>query len=215
MKMNAQELIKTLEWRYAAKVFNPDRRIPAEEWEALLESLHLSPSSLGLQMWKFLDVQDPAVRAQLREVSWGQSQVTDASHLVVFCVRRDFVPEDVRRYLERITEVRGVTMESLNPYRERIFELVNSKSPDVLKAWLERQVYIALGFMMSCAADLRVDTCALEGMIPAEYDRILKLDRSPYYTLCALALGYRDEEADKYARLAKVRFDRKDVIDVI
>ena len=58
--MNAQELIKTLEWRYATKIFNPDRQIPAEDWEALLESLHLSPSSLGLQMWKFLDVQDPS-----------------------------------------------------------------------------------------------------------------------------------------------------------
>ena len=95
--MNAQELIETLEWRYATKVFNPDRRIPAEDWEALLESLHLSPSSLGLQMWKFLDVRDPAVRSRLREVSWGQPQVTDASHLVVFCARRDFKPEDVQR----------------------------------------------------------------------------------------------------------------------
>lgn len=213
--MNAQELIKTLEWRYAAKVFHPDRRIPAEDWEALLESLHLSPSSLGLQMWKFLDVRDTAVRAQLREVSWGQPQVTDASHLVVFCARRDFKAEDVQRYLERIVEVRGVTMESLEQYRARIFELVDSKSPDVLKAWLERQVYIALGFMMSCAADLRVDTCALEGMDPAAYDRILNLENSPYYTLCALALGYRDEGADKYARLAKVRFDRKDVISAV
>lgn len=96
MNMNAQELIETLEWRYATKVFNPDRRIPAEDWEALLESLHLSPSSLGLQMWKFLDVRDPAVRSRLREVSWGQPQVTDASHLVVFCARRDFKPEDVQ-----------------------------------------------------------------------------------------------------------------------
>ena len=183
--MNAQELIKTLEWRYATKIFNPDRQIPAEDWEALLESLHLSPSSLGLQMWKFLDVQDPSVRSRLREVSWGQPQVTDAS------------------------------MESLEQYRARIFELVDSKSPEVLKAWLERQVYIALGFMMSCAADLRVDTCALEGMDPAAYDRILNLEVSPYYALCALALGYRDEEADKYARLAKVRFDRDDVIPVV
>ena len=195
--MNAQELIETLEWRYATKVFNPDRRIPAEDWEALLESLHLSPSSLGLQMWKFLDVRDPAVRSRLREVSWGQPQVTDASHLVVFCARRDFKSEDVQRYLERIVEVRGVAMDSLDQYRARIFELVGSKSPEVLKAWLERQVYIALGFMMSCAADLRVDTCALEGMDPAAYDRILHLENSPYYTLCALALGYRNEEADK------------------
>ena len=212
--MNAQELIKTLEWRYATKIFNPDRRIPADDWEALLEALHLSPSSLGLQMWKFLDVQDPAVRSELRKASWNQSQVTDASHLVVFCARRDFKPEDVQRYLERM-EVRGVTMESLDQYRARIFELVNSKSPEVLKAWLERQVYIALGFMMSSAADLRVDTCALEGMDPAAYDRILKLEGTSYYALCALALGYRDEEADKYARLAKVRFDRDEVIPVI
>lgn len=213
--MNAQELIKTLEWRYATKIFNPNRRIPEADWNALLESLHLSPSSLGLQMWKFIDVQDPSVRAELRSVSWDQPQVTDSSHLVVFCARRDFSPEDVQRYLERIVEVRGVTMESLNLYRDRIVELAGSKSPDVLKAWLERQVYIALGFMMSCAADLRIDTCALEGMDPAAYDRILKLEDSPYYTLCALALGYRDEEADKYARLAKVRFDRGDVIQVI
>ena len=215
MNMNAQELIKTLEWRYATKIFNPDRRIPEADWNALLESLHLSPSSLGLQMWKFIDVQDPSVRAELRSVSWDQPQVTDSSRLVVFCARRGFSPEDVQRYLERIVEVRGVTMESLNLYRDRIVELAGSKSPDVLKAWLERQVCIALGFMMSCAADLRIDTCALEGMDPEAYDRILKLEDSPYYTLCALALGYRDEEADKYARLAKVRFDRGDVIQVI
>lgn len=213
--MNAQELIKTLEWRYATKIFNPNRRIPEADWNALLESLHLSPSSLGLQMWKFIDVREPSVRAELRSVSWDQPQVTDSSHLVVFCARRDFSTEDVQRYLERIVEVRGVTMESLNLYRDRIVELAGSKSPDVLKAWLERQVYIALGFMMSCAANLRIDTCALEGMDPAAYDRILKLEDSPYYKLCALALGYRDEEADKYARLAKVRFDRGDVIQVI
>ena len=213
--MNAQELIKTLEWRYATKIFNPNRRIPEADWNALLESLHLSPSSLGLQMWKFIDVREPSVRAELRSVSWDQPQVTDSSHLVVFCARRDFSTEDVQRYLERIVEVRGVTMESLNLYRDRIVELAGSKSPDVLKAWLERQVYIALGFMMSCAANLRIDTCALEGMDPAAYDRILKLEDSPYYTLCVLALGYRDEEADKYARLAKVRFDRGDVIQVI
>lgn len=213
--MNAQELIKTLEWRYATKIFNPNRRIPEADWNALLESLHLSPSSLGLQMWKFIDVREPSVRAELRSVSWDQPQVTDSSHLVVFCARRDFSTEDVQRYLERIVEVRGVTMESLNLYRDRIVELAGSKSPDVLKAWLERQVYIALEFMMSCAANLRIDTCALEGMDPAAYDRILKLEDSPYYTLCALALGYRDEEADKYARLAKVRFDRGDVIQVI
>ena len=204
-----------LEWRYAAKVFNADRRIPDDEWNALQESLHLSPSSLGLQMWRFMDVQSPSVREALRAVSWDQGQVTDASHLVVFCARRSFDPEDAQRHLERIAEVRGVTMESLALYKERILGLVTSKPPEVLKAWVERQVYIALGFMMSSAAALRIDTCALEGMVPEEYDRILNLEHSPYYALCALALGYRDDAADKYAHLAKVRFKRDDVIHTV
>lgn len=214
-RMNATELIKTLEWRYATKLFNADRHIGEQDWHALLESLHLSPSSLGLQMWRFIDVQDVAVRQELRTVSWNQPQVTDASHLVVLCARKSFDVADVERYLDRIVEVRGVTRESLEQYRERILGLVSSKSPEVLKAWLERQVYIALGFMMSCAATLRIDTCALEGMVPEEYDRILKLDSSPYYALCALALGYRNEEEDKYAGLAKVRFDHNEVIQTI
>lgn len=166
-------------------------------------------------MWKFIDVQDPSVRAELRSVSWDQPQVTDSSRLVVFCARRGFSPEDVQRYLERIVEVRGVTMESLNLYRDRIVEAGGFQIPGRAQGMAGTQVYIALGFMMSCAADLRIDTCALEGMDPEAYDRILKLEDSPYYTLCALALGYRDEEADKYARLAKVRFDRGDVIQVI
>ncbi len=213
--MKAQELIDTLEWRYATKVFDPSRRIPDEDWNALLESIHLSPSSLGLQMWKFIDVQAPELRARLKTISWDQGQVTDASHYVVFCARRDFSAADAQRHLERIAEVRGVTMESLEGYRQVIMGLAGSKSPDAMKAWLERQVYIALGFMMSAAAQLHIDTCAIEGMSdPKEYDRLLGLEGSPYYTLCALALGYRDAEADKYATTPKVRFDINDVVEV-
>ncbi len=213
--MNAKELRDTLEWRYATKVFNPSRQISAVDWAALLEALRLSPSSLGLQMWKFIDVQDPALRAQLKTLSWDQGQVTDASHYVVFCARKDFSPADAQRHLERIAAVRGVTMESLEGYRQVIMGLAGSKTPDAMKAWLERQVYIALGFMMSAAAELRIDTCAIEGISDTkEYDKLLGLEDSPYYTLCALALGYRDAEADKYAAAPKVRYELADVVEV-
>ncbi len=213
--MNAKELTDTLEWRYATKVFDPSRQISAADWAALLEALRLSPSSLGLQMWKFIDVQNPALRAQLKTLSWDQGQVTDASHYVVFCARKDFTPADAQRHLERIAAVRGVTMESLEGYRQVIMGLAGSKSPDAMKAWLERQVYIALGFMMSAAAELRIDTCAIEGISDTkEYDKLLGLEDSPYYTLCALALGYRDAEADKYAAAPKVRYELADVVEV-
>ncbi len=213
--MNAKELTDTLEWRYATKVFDPSRQIPAADWAALLEALRLSPSSLGLQMWKFIDVQTPALREQLKTCSWNQGQVTDASHYVVFCARKDFTPADAQRHLERIAAVRGVTMESLEGYRQVIMGLAGSKSPDAMKAWIERQVYIALGFMMSAAAELRIDTCPIEGISDTkEYDKLLGLEDSPYYTLCALALGYRDAEADKYAAALKVRYEPADVVEV-
>lgn len=211
--MNSEDCLNVLGWRYAVKKFDAAKKIPHAEWNAILESVHMAPSSFGLQLWHFISVETPEVRARLRDVSWNQSQVTDASGLLVFCVRRDLTEGDLDRHLARIAEVRGVSLESLSLYKERMNGLISLKSPDDITAWMERQVYIALGFAISFAASLGVDSCALEGMEPQAYDSILGLEDSPYRCLCALALGYRAAD-DDYATRAKVRFDRDDVIGI-
>ncbi|HEU4952678.1 MAG TPA: NAD(P)H-dependent oxidoreductase [Holophagaceae bacterium] len=210
--LNPETLLETLSWRYATKKFNPSKKIDGATWQALAESLALTPSSYGLQPWKFLVVEDPELRAKLREHSWGQGQVTDASHFVVFTARTDVTEADVDRYLARIAEVRGVSLESLAGFRKMLVDnLVNRGQRADIPEWAARQTYIALGQLMTAAAALGVDATPMEGLDPKAYDRILGLEGSGYATTMACALGYRAED-DGYAKLPKVRFATEELV---
>lgn len=207
------QLLETLSWRYATKKFDASRSIPAEIWAALEHSLVLTPSSYGLQPWKFLVITDPALKAKLRPVSWGQAQVEDCSHLVVFLVKETIAEADIDQYMGRMAEVRQQTVESLAGFKQMLMsDLVNGERAKIIGEWAARQVYIALGNFMTCAALLGVDTCPMEGLEPAKYDQILELAGSGYRTLCACPAGYRAED-DKYATLAKVRFPIETMIE--
>jgi nitroreductase len=202
--MTHAELIQSLQWRYATKVFDPERRIPAADWATLEEALVLTPSSFGLQPWKFIVVTDPVLKARLRGASWNQSQVEDCSHLVVFAIKKGFGAPEIQEYLERIALVRNVPLESLAGYKQFMTgTLVDGPFAAVIDEWASRQAYIALGNFMTCAAVLGIDTCPMEGLIPAQYDEILGL--ADYHTVMACPAGYRSGD-DKYAALAKVRF---------
>ncbi len=207
--MTPKALVDALEWRYATKKFDVSRPLEGDVWDALKKAMVLSPSSLGLQLWRFVEVADPALRERLREVSWGQAQVTDCSRFVVFTVRRDYTAVDMERHLTRLCAVRGVSRESMNAYAERIAGMLGAFSPTELSAWMGHQPYIALGMTMMAAAVLGVDACPMEGLEPAAYDRILGLEGTPYRTLCALALGYRGD--DSYAGQRKARFPEDEV----
>ena len=194
MMISPEQYVDGLEWRYACKKFDPEARLEQPTWHALAESLRLSPSSLGLQLWKFVVVTNRELKARLREVSWNQSQVEDCSHYVVLCSRRDATRRDVDRYLAQI-------------------EFTRRPSAEKMHAWLDCQVYIAVGFLLSAAAALRVDSCTIGGMDRAKYDEILGLDGTPYRSVVGVALGYRAKD-DAYAREAKVRFPAGEVIDI-
>ncbi len=211
MALTPDELLDALRWRYATKKFDPSRQIPAETWAALEESLVLTPSSFGLQPWRFLVIEDPEIRRQLRDVSWGQSQVTDASRYIVFTARTAIAPDDISAWTARLSEVQGTDPEKLAPLRSVIENFVAAMPEAAVGAWNARQLYIALGQLMGAAAAMGIDTCPMEGIDPAGYDRVLGLDGSGYATVVACALGYRAED-DRHATLPKARFPRERVV---
>ncbi|PTY06520.1 NAD(P)H-dependent oxidoreductase [Opitutaceae bacterium EW11] len=211
-RVSASELLASLRWRYATKRFDPVKKIPDETWKALEEALILSPSSYGLQPWKFLVVRDLGVREKLQAHAWGQTQVTECSHFVVFAVRRDLGAEHVDHYLDRIVEVRKVSRETLTGFRKLLVtSLEQAAAKGRLNEWQTHQVYIALGQFMASAALLGVDTCPMEGLAPERFDEVLALAGTGYRTVVACAAGYRGAD-DKYSRYEKVRFAAKDVI---
>ena len=210
-----KQLIDALQWRYATKVFDANQKIPADTWAALENTLVLTPTSYGLQPYRFLIVQDPAKRAALLPHSWNQKQVVDCSHYVVFTARTEMQPADVTKLINRISTVRGIPAESLNFYRDMMLgDVVNGPRGKAAHEWAARQAYIALGDLMTAAALLGVDACPMEGLAPAEYDKILNLSGTGYATVVACALGYRGA-SDKYASLAKVRYPAQDLVQVV
>jgi len=210
--MTPAKLLESLQFRYATKKFDAGQKIPAEIWSVLEQSLVLTPSSFGLQPWKFLVIDDPALRAELRTKSWGQSQITDASHLVVFTTRTDMTEADVDRFMTSLASIQERDPQSLSGYRNVISGFAAAMTPEARHAWNMRQTYIALGQFMTAAAVLGIDTCPLEGLEPAGYDAVLGLAGSGYATSVACAVGYRSAD-DKYATTPKARFPLEEIIE--
>jgi nitroreductase len=207
-------LTQALAWRYATKLFDPDAKIDEADWSVLKDSLRWAPSSYGLQPWRFTVVQDIGLRAQLREAAWGQAQVTDCSHFVVLTSLKQLDAAFVERHVARTAEQRGIPMESLARFREvAASNLLNGPRFQTIGEWGRRQAYIAMGFVLLAAAELKVDACPIEGIDHAAFDHILGLEQGPWATVATVALGYR-AAGDKYAAIPKVRFAEADVFDL-
>jgi nitroreductase len=207
------QVIDQLKWRYAAKKFDPTRTIPDDVWHALEQSLVLAPSSFGLQPWKFFVVRNPALKQQLVGASWNQGQVGEASHVVVLAIKTEFGEGDVDRFLARMSQVQGTPLEALDGFAKVVKGFI-ANAPFSLEDWAAKQVYIALGQFMTTAAMLGVDTCPMEGFIPAKYDEILGLVGSGYRSVLVCPAGYRSAE-DKSAMRPKVRYETADVVSYI
>ena len=203
-------LVERLEWRYAVKRFDPARKIPPATWKALERALVLTASSFGLQPWRFVVVEDPRMREKLLPASWGQRQIVEASHMVVFAARRGLGAADVDHYIARIAEVRGVPAASLEGFRKVMLGFLE-KSGAGIDDWSARQTYLAIGNFLAVAALLGVDACPMEGIEPARYDEILGLGAAGYHALAVATAGYRAAD-DARASLKKVRFIDDEVI---
>jgi len=206
------DLLTSLRWRYATKLFDTERTIPNDLWQTLEEALVLAPSSFGLQPWKFIVITDPAVKQSLVEHSWNQSQVADCSHYLVFAAPTQLGEAEIDTFLQLTATTRNVPLDTLEGYRGVLTGFVGNLNEAERITWASKQIYLALGQILTSAATLGIDTCPMEGIVPAEYDRVLGLPEHHLTTTVACAFGYRSAE-DKYASLPKVRYSAEEVIE--
>jgi nitroreductase len=210
LELTPKSLLDRLNWRYAVKRFDPTRRIDDSTWQALEASLVLTPSSYGLQPWRFIVITDEAMKAKLPAISWNQKQPQDCSHMVVLAARKAMDAAYIDRFMHLVTETRCLPEGAMTGYRNMLVSTIG-KDPDRHLDWNSRQVYIALGQLMTTAAILGVDACPMEGIHLAAYDELLQLNDSDYTTVVACALGYRHPE-DQQAVAAKVRFQHSEIV---
>ena len=204
-------IIEKLNWRYATKQFDPTKKVSNEDFDAIIEAARLAPSSFGLQPWKFIIVNDKKMREELKKHAWGQSQVTDASHFIVFATQETMTPADVERYVQDIANQRKADIKTLDSYKQMMLGSIEGKTKDYLFNWNARQTYLALGQATAVAASLEIDTCPMEGFDPVKFDEHLGLAKKGLRSLACLAVGYRSKD-DKAAHMKKVRYPRKHVV---
>jgi len=212
--LTKETILEQLNWRYATKSYDKTKKISAPDWETLEQALILAPSSFGIQPYKFLVVTDPEIREKLKAAAYGQTPLTDASHLVVVAYKKTLSDADIERYVERITEVRGQAREALADYENAMKgSAQRATAGGYIETWNSRQAYIALGFLLETAALLGIDATPMEGFDAAQFNEILGLE--DYSAVVLAAVGYRDAESDWLANLPKVRMPVNELIERI
>jgi nitroreductase/dihydropteridine reductase len=206
-------LVESLKWRYACKEFDSSKEIPKDEFNQILEGLVLTASSYGAQPWEFVVVKNKDLREKLVGASYSQAQVKDASHLIVMC-RPSVIDEAfLDGYIANICQVRGQEPAELAGMKAMIMHTINKT--DAQKAsWAKNQIYIALGNLLTICADMKIDTCPMEGFVPSKVDEILGLESMGLKSVVLCPLGYRSIE-DKYSGLKKVRHELEKVVKII
>ncbi len=196
-------ITQALAWRYAVKTFDATKKISEGDFKTILESARLAPSSVGIEPWKFIVVNNPEIRAKLREVSYNQTKVTDASHLIVIAQRTD-AQNLINEAVTRTAHNQGKTEAELAGYRGMLEGTVKQFSNENdLQAWLRAQTYIPLGMMIETAALLNIDTGPMEGFDRNAVNTLLNLGEKNLASVTMLALGYRGN--DPFAQLPKTR----------
>ena len=197
--------------RYACKRFDPDKKLSEEQVDTLIESIRLTATSYGLQLMKLVVVESEELRTQLRAASYNQSQVTDASHFLVLCRERDLDESHFEAYVNNISGTREIPREKLDLAKQNMMNSILSQSANDQEIWMSKQVYIALGNLLSACAIMEIDACPMEGFVPEEYDKILKLKDQNLASVLACPVGYRSVE-DRNAALKKVRRSKENFL---
>jgi nitroreductase/dihydropteridine reductase len=193
-----------LNWRYATKKFDSTKKIAADKLQNILDAVQLAPSSIGLQHYRILVIEDAGTRAKLRAAAYGQSQITDASQLIVFAAETGINEDFGKKYIDNVAATRNVARETLAGFEGMVLGAITARTPDQLLIWAQKQAYIALGVLIAATAEQDVDSCPMEGFDPAQFDEILGLTEKGLTATVMATIGYRAAD-DDYSKLIKVR----------
>lgn len=194
---------EALQWRYAVKKMN-GQAVPQEKVERILDAIQLSPSGIGLQPYSILVITDPELKKQILPIAHNQQQMIDSSHLLVFAAWDNITEERVEDFLQSNIDIRKVTMESLQRYRDILMGMT-MREAEINYNWAARQAYIAFGIAIAAAAAEGVDATPMEGFNPVALDELLELNKLGLRSVTLLPLGTRDTANDWAAALPKVR----------
>ncbi len=205
------DIINSLQWRYATKKFDTDQKLSKDKLEILKKAFNLTATSFGLQTIKMLIVEDEVIRQSLVPHAFNQQQVREASHLLVLCINEDVVDLDVDNHFDNVSDIRQTPESILSPYRHDLKSMMQSMTQVQRQEWSIKQIYIALGTLMTVCAVEEIDSCPMEGFVAERFDEILKLKAKNLKSVLLLPIGYRHEN-DMFADFKKVRKQLKDTI---
>lgn len=207
-------LIEDMKWRYATKKMNGEK-VSQEKLDVILEAASLAPSSSGLQPFEVFVISNKELLAKIQPIAFGQSQIVDCSHLLVFASWENYTEERVSAAFDRINTERGLPLNTTDDYKKRLLGMYLPRDPQVNFEHTARQSYIAMTAALLAAAEQKVDATPMEGFNPAALDELLNLKEKGLKSTVLLALGYRDEANDWYAKMKKVRVPKEDFFTFI
>lgn len=204
-------LHEDLQWRYATKKMN-GTAVAQEKIDYILEAARLAPTSSGLHPFKVIEISDPALRAKIQPIAYGQTQIVDASHILVFAAYDEYTKERVDQVFTQQETERGLPAGTSDAYKNQLFGNFQQQTKQQHFEHAARQAYIGFGLALAAAAEQRVDATPMEGFVNAELDQLLGLDKLGLKSVTIIAIGYRDSENDWLANMKKVRVAKEDFV---
>ncbi|MGB7394146.1 MAG: NAD(P)H-dependent oxidoreductase [Pricia sp.] len=205
------DTIKNLQWRYAVKKFDVERRLPEKSIDGLKQAFNLTATSYGLQPITLLVLRNKALQKKLVAHSFDQPQVAQASHVLVICIQDAIGKDYISNYFKQVKKIRGTSDSILNPFKDALVEDFSKKDVEEIRQWAKNQAYLALGNLLTICAVEKIDSCPMEGFDPAGYDDVLQLENKGLTSVLVLPVGYRAED-DMFSEFKKVRKDLKDSV---
>jgi nitroreductase len=209
-----KKIVEDLNWRYAVKQYDADKKLTTEQLDIIKESLRLTPSAYGIQPLKFIFVSSPALREEIKEIAFNQGQVVDASHLLIICSYKSIDESYLDNHVDLVTGIRNTPPERAAGFSEFLKKNILKMPDSTVEPWNVHQAYIALGQLLHTCASIRVDATPMEGFNAKKLDELLGLEEQNLKSVLLCPIGFRSTE-DSYQHLTKVRKTSEQLFETI